>query len=139
MLLSCESFFKYQSVFCVHGVFKCNKLAIHFKLFCKYSVNYSGNNFCGSIKILKLWLLIKLLTEVTMLVLTVTINCRMIILMMLFITSTCKSLKTDPSREICTYATWLKPSFVIKHPDKLIYVCYCSTWICLVLWGVIRK
>ena len=26
-----------------------------------------------------------------------------------------------------------------KHPDKLIYVCYCSTWKCLVLWGVIRK
>ena len=44
-------------------------------------------------------------TEHTLLVLTVTINCRIILLMMLFITSLCKSLKTDPSREICTYAT----------------------------------
>ena len=39
------------------------------------------------------------------------------LLMMLFIISLCKSLKTDPFREICTYATWLKlPN---KHPDKL--------------------
>ena len=36
---------------------------------------------------------------------------------MLFIISLCKSLKTDPFREIFTYATWLKlPN---KHPDKL--------------------
>ena len=36
---------------------------------------------------------------------TVTINCRIILLMMLFITSSCKFFKTGPSREICTYAT----------------------------------
>ena len=32
VLLSCESFFKYQLAFCVHGVFKCNKLAFDFEL-----------------------------------------------------------------------------------------------------------
>ena len=26
------NFFRYESVFCVHGVFKCNKLAVYFKL-----------------------------------------------------------------------------------------------------------
>ena len=35
---------------------------------------------------------------------TVTMNYRIIQLMMLF-TSWCKPLKTDPFREICTYAT----------------------------------
>ena len=50
--------------------------------------------------------------QVTLLALTVTFNYR-IILLMLFITTDTSSepLKTDPSREICTYATWLKPSF----------------------------
>ena len=37
-------------------------------------------------------------------------NSRMILFMMLFITSWCKPLKTDPSREICTYATCVKSS-----------------------------
>ena len=32
-------------------------------------------------------------------------NYRIILLMMLFITSSCDSSKTNPSREICTYAT----------------------------------
>ena len=32
VLLSCGSSFKFKSVFCVHGVFKCNDLAVHFKL-----------------------------------------------------------------------------------------------------------
>ena len=65
--------------------------------------------------------------------------------MMLFVPSWCKSLKTDPSRDVCTYATWLKSSFDKKpkqqqqQPNKVIHVCYCSNWKCLVLWGVIRK
>ena len=53
-----------------------------------------------------------------MLVLTVTINYRIMLLMMLFITSWCKPLQTVPSKEICVYATWLNPSFAKKdHPD----------------------
>ena len=32
-------------------------------------------------------------------------NYRIILIMMLFFDSWCKLLKTDPSREICTYAT----------------------------------
>ena len=71
-------------------------------------------------------------------VLTVTINYRIKLSMMLLITSMCKSLKADPSREICTSASWLKTSFA-KHPDKLLYVCYCSIKKCLVLWDVIRN
>ena len=47
-------------------------------------------------------LLIKLLTLVTLLTLTV-IGYRVILSMMLFITSWCKSLKRDISREIYTY------------------------------------
>ena len=47
----------------------------------------------------------KLLTQVTLLGLNVTIDNRIILLIMLFITSWCKPLKADPSREICTYAT----------------------------------
>ena len=44
-------------------------------------------------------------------------NYRVILLMVLFITSWCKPLKTDQYREICSNI----------HPDKLICVCYCST------------
>ena len=47
----------------------------------------------------------KLLKQVTLVVLTVTINYRIILLMVLFITSWCEPLKTDPSREIFIYAT----------------------------------
>ena len=60
---------------------------------------------------------------------TASTNCNTnygIILLMLLITSWCKPLKTDPSREICTYATWVT-HLQNKHPDKLICVCYCST------------
>ena len=53
----------------------------------------------------------KLLIEVILLVLTVTINYKIILLIMLFITSLCKPLKTEPYREIQTYATRLKLSF----------------------------
>ena len=69
-------------------------------------------------------LLIKLLMQVTLLVLTVTINYKIMLLMMLFITSWCKLLKTDPSREICIYTTCLSFLLPNKHPDKLIYICY---------------
>ena len=47
---------------------------------------------------------------------------RIVLLLMLFITSWWKPLKTDPSREICAYVTWIKPSFA----DKLTCVCYFS-------------
>ena len=80
----------------------------------------------------KLIKLIKLLMQVTLLVLTVSINHRTILLV-LFITSWWKPLKRNPSREICPYATWLELFLPNKHPDK-IYICYCSTWIFLVLW-----
>ena len=56
-------------------------------------------------------LLIKLLRQVILLVLTVTIDYKILLMMILFITSWCKALKTEPSREICIYATRLKPSF----------------------------
>ena len=55
--------------------------------------------------------MIKLLTQVILLVLTVTINYRIIPLMILFITFWCKALKTDPPRDMWSYATRLKPSF----------------------------
>ena len=86
-------------------------------------------------------LLIKLLTQIILLVLTVTLNTRIILLIMLFITSWYMPLKTDLFRETCTYDTWLKPFLPSKHPDRLIYiyVCYCSTWKFLLLWGAIRK
>ena len=61
--------------------------------------------------------------EVTLLVLTVTINYRIILLIMLFITSSCKFLKIEPSRDICTYATWLSLLLPNKHPNKHIYLC----------------
>ena len=38
-------------------------------------------------------------------------NHRIILLMMLFITSWWKPLKIDQSREICAYTTWVNPSF----------------------------
>ena len=41
-------------------------------------------------------------------------------LMKLFITSWCKPLKIDPSREICTYVTWAKPFLPNTHLDELI-------------------
>ena len=46
---------------------------------------------------------------------------RIILLMILFITSWCKSLETNPPREICTYATLVKPSFAKYAPSKLIF------------------
>ena len=50
VLLSCRSSFKYQSVFRVNGVFKCNNWAVNFKLsldmiyfaLCKY-LNYAAD------------------------------------------------------------------------------------------------
>ena len=43
--------------------------------------------------------------EVTLLVLTVTVNRRIRLLMMLFFTSLCKPLKTDSTKAMCAYAT----------------------------------
>ena len=57
--------------------------------------------------------------------------------MMLFITSWCKLLKTDPYREICTHTTWIKPFLPNTHPYMyliLLYLKMLST-----NWGVIRK
>ena len=42
-------------------------------------------------------------------------NYRIILLMTLFVTAWCKPLKTDPSREIYTYATWVKPFFFAQN------------------------
>lgn len=39
-------------------------------------------------------------------------NYRMILLIKLFVTSQLKLFKIDPSREICSYVTWVKPFFV---------------------------
>ena len=56
---------------------------------------------------------------------------------MLFITSWCKPLKPGSSDEIDPNATSLKPSFLPnKHPDKLTYVCSCSTRKFLTCYGV---
>ena len=38
-------------------------------------------------------------------------NHKIVLLMMLIVTSLYKPLKRDPSRRICNYATWVKPSF----------------------------
>ena len=43
-------------------------------------------------------------------------NYRIILLMVLLIASWCMSLKTNQSREIWTYATWVKPSFAKYTP-----------------------
>ena len=69
----------------MNWVFKYNNLAVHFK---------------STLDI-----------KVTVLVLTVFINYRIKILVMLFITSWCRPLKTDPFREIFTYAIWLHSLF----------------------------
>ena len=61
---------------------------------------------------------------------------RIILLLKLFTTSWCKLLEADPSREVCTYAIWVKAFFPNTHPDKLICVCCCSTWKCLILSGM---
>ena len=86
-------------MFCVHRVFKYNKLAVGFKLtiVIVFVVLYIYLN-CAADKTIDEG-------HIDCNVLTVTINCRIILLMMLFITSLCKSLQADPSREICTYAT----------------------------------
>ena len=77
--------------------------------------------------------------QVTLLVLTVTINHKIILLMMLFITFWCKRLKTDPYREICIYTTCLKPSFAKYNPNKLIYICYCYWPVWLNGWVFVYK
>ena len=91
----------------VNRVFKCDKLAVRFKftlgifvvlykyLDCAVDKTGSGcnTNYWGDCNT----------------------NYRIIPLMLL-ITSWCKTLKTDPSRKICTYATWGKPSFAKYRP-----------------------
>ena len=74
-------------MFWVYGVLKCNKLAVHFKLTLDmiFAVLYKYLS-CHAEKIIDKGL--------------VTINYRITLLMMLFITSWCKPLKTDPSGEI---------------------------------------
>ena len=53
--------------------------------------------------------------------------------MILFISYWGKPFKSNRSREVCTYATCAKPLFSNAHPDKLIRICYGSTWKCLIL------
>ena len=48
-----------------------------------------------------------------------TINYRIILVMILFITLWYKLLKTDPSREICTYVPWVKPFCQAHTPINL--------------------
>ena len=57
-------------------------------------------------------------------VLTVSINYRAILLIVLFITSWCKLLKTDPSRVISTMPLDLSFLLPNKHSSK---ICYYST------------
>ena len=76
-------------MFWVNGLFKCNKLAVHFKL---------------TLDMIFVVLYKYLNRAVTLILLTATINYRIILLLMLFITSWCKPVKTDPSREIYKYA-----------------------------------
>ena len=54
-----------------------------------------------------------------------------ILLMILFISSWFKRLKTDPSKEILYH-----PFLPNAHPEKLIYACYCTTWKSLILSGI---
>ena len=79
VLLSCGSFFKYWSVFWMNGVLKCSTLTVHLEvtLGMIFVVLYKYLNCTAD----------KLLMQVTLLLLTVTINYWIIILMMLFITS----------------------------------------------------
>ena len=62
-------------------------------------------------------------------------NCRVIIFM-LFFTFWCKPLKTDPSREMCTYATWATPfcqMHLNAYPDKLVFCLLLFNLQCLAL------
>ena len=97
VLLSCGSFFKNWSAFWVYGVFKCNKLAAHFKLtldlICVVLYKYLN---CTADKTIDAGETART---------AVTTNYRIILLMMLLITSLCKPLKIDPFREMCVYAT----------------------------------
>ena len=78
-------------------VFKCNKLAVYFKLTLgmTFVVLYKYLNCAAD----------EILTQVALLLLTVAMNYRIVLLTMLFITSWYKPFKTDPFREIFTYAT----------------------------------
>ena len=93
-------------MFCVNGVFKGNKLAIHFKLTQDIFVVLYKYLTCAADKT----------TDGGHSTDCNYINNRIILLMILLITSSSKPLKRDPSREICTYATWLNPSFAKKIP-----------------------
>ena len=106
VLLFCGSFFQYYSVFWVNGVFKCYKLAVHFELTLDmiFVVLYKYLN-CAVYKIIE----IGHITDCNA-------NYKIISLMMLFINSWCKLLKIYPVREICTYATSVKPSFAKYTP-----------------------
>ena len=88
-------------MFWVNGVFKWNNLAVQFKLTLDmiFVVLHKYLN-CAPDKTIDAGH-------------TASTDCnRTILLIMLSITSWCKPLKADPSREICTYPIWLKPSFV---------------------------
>ena len=62
-------------------------------------------------------------------------NYKIVLIMILFSSSWCEPLKTNSSREISAYIASVKPPLRNTHPDKLMYVCYCSTWKCLILTG----
>lgn len=59
--------------------------------------------------------------------------------MILFTIFWCNTLKTDPSKEICTYATLIKSFFPDAYPNKLLYVCYCSTFKILILLRILLE
>ena len=57
--------------------------------------------------------------------------------MVLFITSSCKPLEADPSREVCTYATCIGSiSLANKRRGKLTCVCYCELENVVILTGL---
>ena len=97
-------------------VFKCNNLAVNFKLTLDmiFVVLYKFLN-CAVDKTIDTGHITDCNTSYK------------IILSMLFVTSWYKLLKKYPFREISTYATTVKPFLPNIHPDKLIWVFYCST------------
>ena len=107
VLLFCRGFSLYYSVFWVNEIFKWNKLPVHFKLILGmiFVVLYKYLN-CAVDKTID--------NDHTTNIYCNT-NYR-IILLMLFITSWCQPLKTDPSREICIYANRVKLFFAKYTP-----------------------
>ena len=89
-LLFCGSFFQYKSVFWINGVFNCNKLAVHFQLILGMIFLVLHNDLNCAVD--------KTIDTGHTTTTDCNINYRIILLMVLFITSQCRRFKTDLQR-----------------------------------------